>query len=426
MRLESHNYLDSLTGLKNRVKLHEDLHKNHYTLMAIINIDRVNFINNLYGSSIGDIVIKQFANYLKTQTKKAGFAIYKITGDEFSICGNSDNLEKFRAFIDKLSLSMSHLVLFIEEIGDEIVSSGTMGVTYEFHELSTFGMTFDAELLLTQANLALKNAQENKKSISIYNDSMNTLQHMQTILEIKQKIKDAIESDNIIAVFQPIVDKNGIVIKHETLMRLREVKDEKEKLLSPFFFLDISMLTRQYSKLSYITIEKALNHLICSDEILSINLAYTDMQDSKIINLLTTMLDKYPIANQLIFEILESEDIKDYSLVENFIQKYRDYGVKIAIDDFGSGYSNYENVINIKPDYIKIDDSLVKKIDKDRNSYIIVKSIVNFAKELGVKTIAEFVHSKEVFEIVKELGVDEFQGYYFYKPSTTLVSEALV
>lgn len=417
--------IDSLTGLENRFQLIEDLGKNLYTLMAIIDIDRLKFINNLYGSTIADIVIQQFANYLENQAKNQNFKLYRISGDEFAICADENSLDKFKYFIDDLNISISHIILYIEDIGDEIVASGTIGVSYEFHELVSFGMTCDSELLLTQATLAIEHAKTNQKSISIYDDSMNTLQDMQNIIEVKQQIKLAIEEENVVAVFQPIVNSDGEVIKHETLMRLREVKDGKERLISPFFFLDISILTKQYSSLSYIIIKKALKHLINSDDTLSINLAYSDFQNQKILTLLDETLKEYPIANQLIFEILESEDIKDYALLENFIEKFRAYGVKIAIDDFGSGYSNYENIIKIKPDYVKIDGSLVKKINEDKNSYIIVKSIISFAKELGIKTIAEFVHSKEVFDIVKELGVDEFQGYYFYEPSTKLVSDTI-
>ena len=96
----------------------------------------------------------------------------------------------------------------------------------------------------------------------------------------------------------------------------------------------------------------------------------------------------------------------------------RKIGVKIAIDDFGSGYSNFCNVIKISPDYVKIDGSIVRNVDVDPNALIMVESIVWFAKKLGIKTIAEFIHSKEVFEICKNCGVDEFQGFYLGEPTS--------
>ena len=91
-------------------------------------------------------------------------------------------------------------------------------------------------------------------------------------------------------------------------------------------------------------------------------------------------------------------------------------GCKIAIDDFGSGYSNFAYLVKLKPDYIKIDGSLVKNIDIDKNSLLIVKTINDFTHSLGFKTVAEYVHSKEVFDILKEIGIDEYQGFHFFEP----------
>jgi EAL domain-containing protein (putative c-di-GMP-specific phosphodiesterase class I) len=96
-------------------------------------------------------------------------------------------------------------------------------------------------------------------------------------------------------------------------------------------------------------------------------------------------------------------------------------GVKIAIDDFGTGYSNFSYLLKLRPDYIKIDGSLIKHIDTDDNSIAIVSAILAFSKKLGIKTIAEYVHSKEVYEKCKELGIDEFQGFYLGEPTSSLV-----
>ena len=125
---------------------------------------------------------------------------------------------------------------------------------------------------------------------------------------------------------------------------------------------------------------------------------------------------KFEDRNRLVFEILESENLSDYDFLEEFVLKYKKLGVKIAIDDFGSGYSNFIRIIRLKPDYLKIDGSLIKNIDKDNNSYEIVKSIIAFSKTLNIRTIAEYVHSEEIFNLLLELDVDEFQGYYFGKP----------
>lgn len=148
------------------------------------------------------------------------------------------------------------------------------------------------------------------------------------------------------------------------------------------------------------------------------NLSFKDILNYEFIDYLNNALEKlkFEDRNRLVFEILESENLSDYDFLEEFVLKYKKLGCKIAIDDFGSGYSNFIRIIRLKPDYLKIDGSLIKNIDKDNNSYEIVKSIIAFSKTLNIRTIAEYVHSEEIFNLLLELGVDEFQGYYFGKP----------
>lgn len=115
-------------------------------------------------------------------------------------------------------------------------------------------------------------------------------------------------------------------------------------------------------------------------------------------------------------EIVESEGIEKYSEVEAFIAEAKRLGCRIAIDDFGTGYSNFEYIIRLNVDVLKIDGSLIKNIHIDKNTYLTVKTIVSFAKVLDVKVVAEFVHCKEVQEIVESLHIDYSQGYLFHEP----------
>lgn len=154
----------------------------------------------------------------------------------------------------------------------------------------------------------------------------------------------------------------------------------------------------------------------------SINLAYQDIKNLDLVRFLKKMLNNRDIAKYIIFEIVESEDIKDFEIVEDFIKTFKSLGVRIAIDDFGTGYSNFTHIMSLKPDYLKIDGSLIKNIGTNKDSFELVKAIVQFSKELNIKTIAEYVCSKEIFDIVFNLGVDEFQGYYFGKPSKSYSS----
>lgn len=113
---------------------------------------------------------------------------------------------------------------------------------------------------------------------------------------------------------------------------------------------------------------------------------------------------------------MESEEIENYSQVEEFINTVKSYGCKVAIDDFGSGYSNFNRILNLNIDYLKIDASIIKNILNDKTSETIVKFIIDLTRDMNIKTIAEFVHSKEIFEKVKELGIDYSQGFYISEP----------
>jgi EAL domain-containing protein (putative c-di-GMP-specific phosphodiesterase class I) len=115
-----------------------------------------------------------------------------------------------------------------------------------------------------------------------------------------------------------------------------------------------------------------------------------------------------------------SDFIEDFSVVQEFTTYVRTFGCKIAIDDFGSGYSSMENILKLKPEIIKIDGSLIKNINTSEESKTIVKNIVNMSKELNAKTVAEFVHSKEVFDIVKNMNIDFLQGFYLGEPKSKL------
>ena len=122
-------------------------------------------------------------------------------------------------------------------------------------------------------------------------------------------------------------------------------------------------------------------------------------------------------STRVTFELLESEAVSDFKKLERFISEVKRHGAKIAIDDFGSGYSNFSYLTKMSADYIKIDGSLIRNIDVDKSSLLVVETIVDFAKKLGIKTVAEYVHSSVVMDKVKELGIDYSQGFYIDEPS---------
>jgi EAL domain-containing protein (putative c-di-GMP-specific phosphodiesterase class I) len=122
------------------------------------------------------------------------------------------------------------------------------------------------------------------------------------------------------------------------------------------------------------------------------------------------------------FELLESEEIGSYDRLIYFIRLIKSYGAKLAIDDFGSGYSNYTQLFRLEPDIVKIDGSLIKDIDTNQNSLNIVESILSLTKKSNIKVVAEFVDKEQIHIILQRLGVEYAQGYYYSAPQDLLTS----
>jgi EAL domain-containing protein (putative c-di-GMP-specific phosphodiesterase class I) len=165
-----------------------------------------------------------------------------------------------------------------------------------------------------------------------------------------------------------------------------------------------------------ILIQKVISYIVKYKIHISINLDFTDIVNPKLKDFLLNNINKNNIGSYLTIEILEGEKITNFELVNNFINDVRKYNVKIAIDDFGSGFSNYEYILSLNADYLKIDGSLIKKINEDVY-FNLIKSIVLFCKQENIKIIAEFVSDIKILRYVKSIDIDYSQGYYINKPT---------
>ena len=153
----------------------------------------------------------------------------------------------------------------------------------------------------------------------------------------------------------------------------------------------------------------------------SVNFTLQDIKDKSVRNLLDTLIAKYPeTAKRMTIEIVENEALKEFDLLNAFIGDYKKSGVSFALDDFGSGYSNFAQFAKLDIDFLKIDGTIITHLLSDEKMDKLLESIVKFAKTLGLKTIAEFVSSKELFDYLKE-RVDMLQGYYIGKPERKLL-----
>lgn len=223
-------------------------------------------------------------------------------------------------------------------------------------------------------------------------------------------IKDAVQQGKIVPFYQPIYDnKLKKITKFECLARLLD----NNRVLYPFDFLEQVRLMGFMRSITYAIINNSFKAFAKNNLEFSINITEEDIRDTQTIDYLRNRCEKYGInPSRIIIEILEDIEFDDDDLIVNNILILKDMGFKIAIDDFGYANSNFGRLIKMQIDYIKIDGRFIKNMDSNPISHKIVRSITDFAKNIGVQCIAEHVHSESVHNLVRKLGVEFSQGYY--------------
>ena len=217
----------------------------------------------------------------------------------------------------------------------------------------------------------------------------------------------------VVPYVQPIFNtQTGMVEKYECLMRLKEEDD----IYTPHKFLEIARKTGHYCELSRAMIDKTLHYFSTREESFCINLSFDDMKSQRTKLFLEEKLSTFSNPSRITFEIVESQAFDNMTLLSEFIEFIRSYGCLIAIDDFGSGYSNFNQILSLSPDILKIDGSLIKDIDSNAKHQTIVENIQSLAHKLGILTVAEFVHSETIMEHIQEMGIDYAQGFYLGVP----------
>jgi len=399
-------YEDSLTSLPNRNKLIQDVRNDQIgiTSLCVVDIKSFKDINDFFGHRVGDIVLKDISNFIEDQLLEfhGDILLYKFPSDIYCLANKALPHDMFEEVIISIVNSINKLVLHIDE--------------HEIDVQVTAGITFSPKNnKLITADLALQAAKKEHKDYLVFYDKLDNFEEYQNNMKWMKKLKLALETDNIVVYFQPLVNNETMKVdKYECLVRM--IDSEEDRVISPFFFLELSKKANLYSKITKIVIEKAFAQFEHLDFEFSVNVSYEDIEDADFMDFVKEMLNKYGVAKRVVWEILEDEGIKNYDVLFNFIAEVKKFGCKIAIDDFGSGYSNFEHLLKMNIDYLKIDASLVKNVAKDENSYQVVRTIIEFAESLNLKTIVEYVESKEIFNITKELGADYSQGYYFSAP----------
>jgi len=398
---------DTLTKAQTKLYMEEFFNRNRVDLYnaILIDIDEFKEINRVHGYEKGDTVLQEFVISLKTLLPKNA-SIIRIGGAEFFI------------FFDKNEDLESIANMIFEEVKEKryLLDNDIVRIRVSMSALEIPDDTLDIQHVLRMLDEELlKIKSHGKNRLSILN--------IQTSNELKHRnidyIKKALDDERLLCHYQPIFDtEKRVIVKYEALVRMVDEEDSAI-LIPPSEFIDIIKGTSQYIKMSKLVLREVFFMLEKYEEIeFSVNLDLDDLFNYDMMQMIMNYLYTHKeVAGRLTFEIVEQNEICDYAKVNFIFNQLREYGSKIAIDDFGSGYSNYNYLIKLNIDILKIDGSLIRELvsNKDRAKEVL-SSIKMISDTFGYELVAEYVSNEEIYNEIRSLGIEFVQGYYLGEP----------
>ncbi|WP_263832021.1 bifunctional diguanylate cyclase/phosphodiesterase [Sulfurospirillum oryzae] len=402
-------FIDKLTNVYNRnyLQKHEDFINLNDYILATLDIDYFKKVNDTYGHDVGDKILKQVANVILLTIRHQDDIVIRYGGEEFLILAKTRRDDHISALnvIERIFHTIQENRFYISA-EESIKITVSIGINLVPYKSRTFSEAFKL------ADIALYNAKnKGRDTIELYDENENTQNACMSLNEIKE----AIEEKRILCYYQSIVHTKTQKISHyEALLR---IVDKHGSIISPDKILPtikgtfiLRNITKEVLKICY---EQLINEPTIA---INLNLNPHDIIDESILTILKNYALNENIANRMGLEIIESEEITHRDDAKNNLLMLKSLGYKISIDDFGSGYSNFIYLTEIKTDYIKIDGAIIQKILDDKISFLLVKNIVAFAKEAHIKVIAEYVSNEMVYEKIKSLGIEYSQGSLFSLP----------
>ncbi|QOG12936.1 EAL and GGDEF domain-containing protein [Arcobacter sp. FWKO B] len=417
-RIEFMAHHDILTGLPNRVLFKDRAEriiansKRNSTKSAFLFIDLDGFktINDSLGHSIGDIILKTVAKRLQLCIR-ASDTLSRHGGDEFIVTIPIVN-NKNEVVIIAEKIIQEFKKSF--EINNQLIStSASIGIAlYPNHGE-------DFEQLLQNADTAMYKAKENgKNTYCFFTQQMK--HNMVGLFQMQNDLKEAIKNKEFILHYQPQVDlSRNKIIGVEALIRW---KHPSMGMVPPMSFISVAESCGYIVEIGEWVIHEACRqcaiwHKNGKDIVVAVNVSAVQFRRANLIEVVKNALETSGLnPKYLELELTESILINDTENVLQSVKAIKELGVQLSIDDFGTGYSSLSYLKRFAVDKLKIDQSFVRDIVKDKDDAIIVKTIIQMAKSFNLKAIAEGVENEEVLKVLKEYGCDEVQGYHFAKP----------
>jgi PAS domain S-box-containing protein/diguanylate cyclase (GGDEF)-like protein len=394
-------FYDSVTRLHNKTYIEQQILANeqNYSLL-LLNINNFSYINTAYGFNVGDKILATIANTLAKNF--SANETFRLNSDEFGLL-----FEGEINIAEQIKIIQQYFYNTLIQVDD-----------ISLHIAFTYGGAYGKEHLLHNSALALKQAKSLGKNRYHIFDVENELVDDSTregFIASNNLLHSALELDQLTPYFQGIYDnKNQTIEKFEVLARIVR----GDEVISPYHFLDTAKLSGLLPEITRVILDKSFKIMSNYDYTFSLNITEDDLSQDYLLAYLAEKTAQYKIPPQrIILEILEGVSAAGKKNHIKQLNELKANGYLLAIDDFGTEYSNFERILELDIDYLKIDAKYIKNIDLNEKSYEITRAITFFAHNANIPCVAEFVHNDSVQTVVKALGIDYSQGYYFSEPS---------
>lgn len=424
MQLEHLAQHDALTGLHNRHYFQNELERlvnlsrrTHDTFgILYVDVDNFKYVNDTLSHAAGDQLLIELSQLQRLRLRQ-GDTLARFGGDEFTVLLHAVDAATLRQTADAFrELFEGYTFVNAEKAFDIRVSIGATLVRSD---------VASAAEALAQADLACAVAKSRgRNQVHIYDPSDLAKADMVADIGWTRKINEALEQDHFVLVYQPIVRiRDGLVGHYEVLLRLR---DRTGELTAPGAFLPAAERFGLIHAIDRWVVQHAIVRLaqlhrdgarLC----FSINLSGRAYSDRTLLPLIRHTLAEHGLdASALTFEITETAAIAHMADAREFIDQLHALGCRLALDDFGAGFSSYSYLKLLPVDYVKIDGSFVRELANDPIDQAIVQSMSQVAHALGKLTIAEYVEDAGTLELLRRYGIDYAQGFHLGTPSLGL------
>ena len=397
------------TDLPNSIMLHDDLMSWKYGYMLLLDMSHFSVINKEYGKEFANHVIIRTARVLEKHIHKNA-KLYKTESDRFAILLRESSLKEVYLYCDQIVSFFDNHNIGIDDT--ELHLTFNIGVDKVRADISD---------TLINCEYALDKSKElGSRHYEVFSERTTAFKDEKEAVKWLRLTRELIMQEQIEPYFQPIQDlKTGAIVKYEALAR----GFYEGEVISPYFFVGQAEKLGLSTALTRLMINKTFAFFKDKTQEFSINLTERDLLEGYLIRFLKQKMQQYNIAPERItFEILENITVaKNSKRITQKLNRLREIGFQIAVDDFGIENSNFSRLLEINIDYIKIDGIFIRDLKDNEKNRTITRAIVNLAKTLGIKTVAEYVEDEEIYELIKECGIDYAQGYYVGKPEPQLL-----